>query len=41
MEEQDDFIMQQAIDAIGRIAAKTNDKSALSVMIDGLETHFR
>ena len=39
MEEQDDFIMQQAIDAIGGIAAKTDDKSALSVMIDGLEGH--
>ncbi|WP_156095952.1 HEAT repeat domain-containing protein [Methanobacterium sp. SMA-27] len=39
MEEQDDFIMQQAIDAIGGIAAKTDDKSALSVMIDGLEIH--
>ena len=38
-EQEDEFIMQQAIDAIGGIAAKTDDKSALSVMIDGLETH--
>ena len=39
MGENDDFIMQQAIDALGGIAAKTDDRSALSVMIDGLEIY--
>ena len=39
MEEQDDFIIQQAIDALGGIAAKTEDKSALSVTISGLEIY--
>lgn len=39
MEEQDDFIVQQAIDALGGIAAKTGDKSALPVLLNDLETY--
>ncbi len=39
VEEQDDYIVQQAIDALGGIAAKTCDKSALPVLINGLEIH--
>ncbi|MGB9979949.1 HEAT repeat domain-containing protein [Methanobacterium sp.] len=38
VEEQDSYILQQAIDALGGIAAKTNDKSALRVLLNGLET---
>lgn len=39
MEEQDDLIVQQAIDALGGIAAKTGDKSALPVLLNGLERY--
>jgi HEAT repeat protein len=39
VEDQDDFIIQQAIDALGGIAAKTGDKSALPVLLNGLKTH--
>ncbi len=39
VEKQDDYTLQQAVDALGGIAAKTGDKSALHVLINGLETH--
>ena len=39
IEYQDDFTIQQAIDALGGIAAQTCDKSALPVLLNGLETH--
>lgn len=39
MEKQDDYISQQAVDALGGIAAKTCDKSALPVLINGLDSN--
>ncbi len=39
VEEQDDYILQQAVDALGGIAAKTGDRSALSTLLNCLETH--
>jgi HEAT repeat protein len=39
MEEQDDLIIQQAIDALGGIAAKSGDKKALPVLLNGLEIY--
>ena len=39
VEKQDDYTLQQAVDALGGISAKTGDKSALPVLINGLEKH--
>ena len=39
VKEQDDYTIQQAIDTLGGIAAKTDDRSALSVLINGLKSH--
>lgn len=39
IEEQNDHILQQAVDALGGIAAKTGDKSALPTLLNCLEKH--
>jgi len=39
IENENDFIIQQAIDALGGIAFKTNDKRGLSTMLSSLELH--
>ena len=39
VEEQDDYILQQAADALGGIAARTGDRRALPALLNCLETH--
>ena len=39
VEEQDDYTIQQAIDTLGGIAAKTGDMRALPVLINGLKSY--
>jgi FOG: HEAT repeat len=39
VEEQDNYITQQAIDTLGGISAKTGDMRALPVLLNGLESH--
>lgn len=38
VKKQDDYILQQAIDALGGIAANTGDKRALPVLINSIKT---
>ncbi|MEL7671583.1 MAG: HEAT repeat domain-containing protein [Methanobacterium sp.] len=39
VEKQNDYILQQAVDALGGIAAKTCDRSALPVLLNGLDSN--
>jgi HEAT repeat protein len=39
VEKQDDYTLQQTIDALGGIAAKTGDRNALPVLLNGLKTY--